>query len=446
MQLTAINCGHSTIATEFRQQLETHGQSCLFLGFDHWIQDNQCGPSVLLIGPQPYPKNEILARLHEQPAPRVLIIFNRDTDRSDEAIAGSCSDFIAWPCGSPELKLRLQRFVPEYQTENAPARGKDVLLPGLVGRSPEFTRAMVLLRKISASDASVLIEGETGTGKEMAARALHYLGPRKHYPFIPVNCGALPDDLIENELFGHKRGAYTGAQDSQAGLVEQAAGGTLFLDEIGTLSLKAQSSLLRFLQNQEFKRLGDARVQQANIRVVSATNVSLEGQIGRGEFRSDLLYRINTLSLKLPSLRERSDDIPLLANTFLERMQSRYGGQRRFFSASALKWLKYYRWPGNIREMENLIHREFLLAEDGALELGPPSTGVSSNMAELQALDGSFKQSKAAAIEHFERSYLETLMARSSGNVSLASRLAGKERRSLGRLLKKHGITKQEIG
>ncbi|MCU7872823.1 MAG: sigma-54 dependent transcriptional regulator [Candidatus Thiodiazotropha sp. (ex Lucinoma annulata)] len=313
----------------------------------------------------------------------------------------------------------------------------------MIGRSPKFTQALMLLKKMSSSEAPVLVEGETGTGKEMAARALHYLSRRRQHPFIPVNCGALPDELIENELFGHRRGAYTDARDSQPGLVEQAAGGTLFLDEIGTLSLKAQSSLLRFLQNQEFKRLGDDRVQQADIRVVSATNESLEALVESGRFRSDLFYRLNILTLNLPPLRERTGDITLLAKAILERFQSCYGGAKRYFTSSSLDRLNSYQWPGNVREMENLIHREFLLTEGCALEFDFLTSSTTSDAFDQKIGDGGFQHAKASAIAHFERQYLEVLMTRSGGNISLAARLAGKERRSLGRMLKKYGIDKQ---
>ncbi|MCU7868820.1 MAG: sigma-54 dependent transcriptional regulator [Candidatus Thiodiazotropha sp. (ex Lucinoma borealis)] len=313
----------------------------------------------------------------------------------------------------------------------------------MIGRSPKFTQALMLLKKMSSSEAPVLVEGETGTGKEMAARALHYLSRRRQHPFIPVNCGALPDELIENELFGHRRGAYTDARDSQPGLVEQAAGGTLFLDEIGTLSLKAQSSLLRFLQNQEFKRLGDDRVQQADIRVVSATNESLEALAECGRFRSDLFYRLNILTLNLPPLRERTGDIALLAKAILERFQSCYGGAKRYFTSSSLDRLNSYQWPGNVREMENLIHREFLLTEGCALEFDFLTSSTTSDAFDQKIGDGGFQHAKASAIAHFERQYLEVLMTRSGGNISLAARLAGKERRSLGRMLKKYGIDKQ---
>jgi DNA-binding NtrC family response regulator len=441
MQIIVINCGYDAIATEFMRQVETLGRTCLLLECEEWLQSDQCGPSVLLVGPDSYPREIVMAHLRDCANPPALVVLSRSCGDWGDAVAVGCSDFVAWPCPPQELELRLQRVMGDGN--NPPEASGDTLLPDMLGRSPEFTRALTLLRKMSGSDATVLIGGETGTGKEMAARALHYLSRRRHHPFIPVNCGALPDELIENELFGHRRGAYTGAHDSQPGLVEQAAGGTLFLDEIGTLSLKAQSSLLRFLQNQEFKRLGDDRVQQADIRVISATNVALEEQVACSEFRSDLLYRLNILSLKLPPLRERTGDILLLAGAFLERLQSRYGGPRRYFSARALEWLKHYRWPGNIREMENLIHREFLLTEGCALEFDVPTGDASSDVTDQQTGGASFRLAKASAIEHFERQYLEALMARSGGNVSLAARLAGKERRSIGRLLKKHGITKQ---
>jgi transcriptional regulator with GAF, ATPase, and Fis domain len=441
VQLIVVDCGYGTIAAAFRQQVDALGKTSLLVKCEDWLRGDQTGPTALLVSPHAYPREAVITRLHDCAEQSALVVLNRGKRGWDDVLANKCCDFVVWPCPRQELELRLQRIM-DTGDEPLEVDGRAKSL-GMIGRSAKFNQAMLLLKKMSSSEAPVLIEGETGTGKEMAARALHYLSRRRQHPFIPVNCGALPDELIENELFGHRRGAYTDARDNQPGLVEQAAEGTLFLDEIGTLSLKAQSSLLRFLQNQEFKRLGDDRLQQVDIRVVSATNESLERLVERGEFRSDLYYRLNILTLNLPPIRERNGDINLLAHAFLERFQSCYGGSKRYFTANALEKLNSYNWPGNVREMENLIHREFLLTEGLALAFDCLTSGGASDGCEQQICDGGFQHAKASAIEHFERQYLEMLMKRSGGNVSLAARLAGKERRSIGRMLKKYGIDKQ---
>ncbi|MEW8353467.1 MAG: sigma-54 dependent transcriptional regulator [Candidatus Thiodiazotropha sp.] len=441
MQLIVVDCGYGAIAAAFRQQVASLGKTSSLVMCEDWLRSDQAGPTALLVSPHSYPREAVITRLRDCAEQSVLVVLNRSKRGWDDVIATNCGDFVVWPCAQRELELRLQRIMDSDDESHETADCAQSL--GMIGRSAKFNQALVLLKKMSSSDAPVLLEGETGTGKEMAARALHYLSLRRQHPFIPVNCGALPDELIENELFGHRRGAYTDARDSRPGLVEQAAGGTLFLDEIGTLSLKAQSSLLRFLQNQEFRRLGDDRVQQADIRVVSATNESLDALVERGKFRSDLYYRLNILTLNLPPLRERAGDISLLAQAFLERFQSCYGGAKRHLTAASLDRLNRYHWPGNVREMENLIHREFLLTEGSELGFDFLASGGSSEGCDQQLGDGGFQHAKATAIEHFERRYLERLMTRSGGNVSLAARLAGKERRSLGRMLKKYGIDKQ---
>lgn len=313
----------------------------------------------------------------------------------------------------------------------------------LVGDSPQFMRALELLRRVARCDAPLLLLGETGTGKDMAARFVHYLGSRRDQPFIPVNCGALPDDLLENELFGHRRGAFTDARDNQPGLVEQAEGGTLFLDEVGTLSPKAQVVLLRFIQNQEYRMLGGQGLHRSNVRIIAATNADLEAMAGQGAFRQDLLFRLNIISVAMPSLRERPMDIRPLSEHFLDRFRRQYGESGKRFSTRAMTTMQRYAWPGNIREMENFIHREFLLSDGPELDfhaLDVRIQGDCSESAEEGESSVPFSEAKAKAVLAFERQYLERLMAACRGNISLAARRAGKERRALGKLLKKHAI------
>ena len=311
----------------------------------------------------------------------------------------------------------------------------------MIGSSLAFRIADALIEKISVYDAPVLIEGETGTGKELAARAIHYRGARAGRPFVPVNCGALPDALIENELFGHRRGAFTDARDDKPGLVELARGGTLFLDEVDALTPKAQVTLLRFLQDQQFRPLGGRREEQADVRIITASNRVLERQVDAGAFRLDLLYRLKLLHLTLPPLRERGTDIALLAEHFVHTCSARYGKPALPIDPQTHAWLERHPWPGNIRELENLIQRAFLLAEGESISLpAPPMALAAAGPAAAPVLN--YREAKTRAVAEFESRFLVKLIGQANGNVSAAARLSGTERRHLGRLLKKHHISK----
>ncbi len=315
---------------------------------------------------------------------------------------------------------------------------------GLIGESPAFREMTSRLRKIARYDANVLILGETGSGKELAARAIHYLGRRNDKPFVPVNCGALPDHLVENELFGHSRGAYTDARDSQPGLIAQAEGGTLFLDEIDALSLKAQVSLLRFLQDGVYRPLGGGAERKANVRLLAASNRDLHELVRRDLFRADLHYRLNVMELEVPPLRARDDDVVLLARHFIAEAASRYGLPYRELHGDTIAWLRVQPWPGNIRELQNRIQRAFLLGEDEHVLIRPAPPNTDRRCLPERRRSGrvtlNFNEAKRHTLEAFEIDHLTRLMRESAGNVTQAARLAGKERRALGKLLKKHRI------
>jgi two-component system response regulator GlrR len=318
----------------------------------------------------------------------------------------------------------------------------------MLGDSDAFRVISRLIDKISAYDAPVLIEGETGTGKELAARAIHYRGARRDRPFVPVNCGALPDPLIENELFGHRRGAFTDARADHPGLVALGQGGTLFLDEVDALTLKAQVTLLRFLQDQRYRPLGGQREERADVRVIAASNRPLDPLVEAGSFRIDLLYRLKLMHLALPPLRERKGDIAFLSGHFLDVGAARYGLARRPLSAETLEWFERYLWPGNIRELEHLVHGGLLLCEEPIITIPPPaslSAGTSrdpSGSPRPAPVERSYRHAKAQAIADFEQAYLARLIDRAHGNISVAARLACTERRHLGRLLKKHRLAR----
>ena len=327
----------------------------------------------------------------------------------------------------------------------------DPLEVNLIGVSPAFTDVIYLLRRVARSDATVLIEGETGTGKELAARAIHYLGARRDFPFIPVNCGALPDQLIENELFGHARGAYTDARDPAVGLIADAEGGTLFLDEVEALSQKAQVAMLRFLQDGSYRALGGRQLLHARVRVIAASNVDLADLVRTGAFRADFMYRLRLMAIAMPPLRARASDIPLLADHCLRNLAAQYG-ETKYLDAGSLAALERHPWPGNVRELESVLHREFLLSDDEQLRIREhsfdPAHALSRRLRPLAGEAGAdappdFASAKARAIGEFERAYLIRALQRHGGNVTAAARGCGKERRAFGKMLKKYGIDKE---
>jgi two-component system response regulator GlrR len=308
----------------------------------------------------------------------------------------------------------------------------------LIGQSDSFLQIINTIPRLTMSDATVLISGETGTGKDLVARAIHYHGARKTKPFIPVNCAALPHHLVENELFGHARGAFTDASSTEKGLLAEAEGGTLFLDEINALSGAAQGKLLRLLENKEYRPLGSTTFKTANVRILAATNRELRQEVENGRFRQDLYYRLNTLCLEIPALRERPEDISLLARCFLDEYAGQYKRGALYFSACAIGKMEGYDWPGNVRELQGMIHRAVLLSSLQVLT--SEEIDLPKRTHKVRFESGNFREIKALTIEQFERSYLEDLLTAHHGNVSHAARHAGKERRSFQRLLQKYGL------
>jgi two-component system, NtrC family, response regulator GlrR len=313
----------------------------------------------------------------------------------------------------------------------------------LIGTSPPHLAMREQLRLIAASEAPALIEGETGSGKELAARAIHYGGARSAGPFVPVNCGALPDSLIESELFGVERGAFTDARQSRTGLVAEAAQGTLFLDEVDALSPKAQVTLLRFLQDQCYRPVGTVRELRTDVRVLAASNRPLHMLVDTQSFRVDLLYRLKILHLSLPPLRERGADVEILAQHFIERFAAQYGIAPKGLPAHTSEWLRQYPWPGNVRELENWVHRAMLMTPGPLIDACGAAPAVATPGGIDAPLRG-FQQAKAEAVRLFEREYLMRALDESCGNVSRAARLAGKERRAFGKLMKKHGLARDD--
>jgi two-component system response regulator GlrR len=309
-------------------------------------------------------------------------------------------------------------------------------LKQMVGQSPKLLKLTKMVAKVARCDASVLISGETGTGKEIVAQAIHALSQRKNKPFVPVNCGAIPPDLMENELFGHEPGAFTGALSSSAGVIHDAEGGTLFLDEIDSLPLQSQVKLLRFLQEKEYRPLGSRRTVHANVRVISASNANFDKGVRSGMFRADLYYRLQVMPLFIPSLRERKEDIPILARHLVAKYSAENNLSPMPLSSQALHKLISYSWPGNVRELENVLERAVILSESSCIDAGDIDLPVIQ-----EAVDqGSFKTLKAKAVKEFETEYLQKLLVLNEGNVAKAAQAAGKHRRAFLELLHKHRI------
>jgi DNA-binding NtrC family response regulator len=318
----------------------------------------------------------------------------------------------------------------------------------LIGRSPAFLAALESIGKFASCDATVLIQGETGTGKELAPRAIHYASSRRDRPFIPINCGALPDSLVESELFGHVRGAFTDAREARIGLVEQAKGGTLLLDEIETITPHAQVALLRFLQDREYRPVGGSAIAKADVRILAATNVDLRSLIRQGAYRLDLFFRLNVLSLRLPALRNRPGDATLLAQDLVDRLNQQWREPGKVLHPDSIALLESHSWPGNVRELENLIQREFILSTGRVIRIASVDQDdreANPHDAANPPPDLTFKTAKAHAVARFEKGYLVALLARTSGNLSLASRLSGKDRSDISKLVRKHGLRRQSF-
>ena len=354
-------------------------------------------------------------------------------------------DFFCCPTTPVDIELRVLKHLKERrllsETTDNVLWQNPYAQDGLIGESSAFRAALEKISVLADVEAPVLICGETGTGKELFARAIHYHGFRKGGPFIPVNCGAIPDHLFENELFGHRKGAFTDASTEQQGLVQEAEGGTLFLDEIDTLSPAAQIKLLRFLQDQEYRPLGASKSTKANVRVLVATNKHLQHLVDDKQFREDLFFRINVFSLTLPSLRERIQDISILAEHFLSKVARQIGCEAMHLAPKAQSKLTEYSWPGNVRELESVIHRAARFSTSQNVhqdEIDLPSP----ERMQVET-ESSFRNAKSNMVEEFERKYLLAILAENCGNVSKAAKAAGKERRSFQRLLRKHDLNRR---
>jgi len=370
---------------------------------------------------------------------KLPIVIVADAMQPNDIIAllrAGADDFITLPLQAGDVLPRAWKLVQgSGEWRRARTIRTESGLRRLIGESAALVDQIEKIPQTARCEANVLIMGETGTGKELYARAIHYCSARAGRPFMPVNCGAIPGDLVENELFGHERGAFTSAVTLQTGLVEEANGGTLFLDEIDCLPTFAQVKLLRFLQEKEYRPLGSARMRQADVRVIAASNVNLEEAVEKGTVRQDLFYRLNIISLVLPPLRERLEDIPLLTRHFLEKYSSEMNKKTPDLTPDALQILMAHGWPGNVRELEHAIERAAVLCD------GPSIRGSDLILASPSVTRGqSLQEAKATQIARFEKSYIQGLLRSCRGNISKAARLAQKNRRAFWQLIQKHRI------
>jgi two-component system, NtrC family, response regulator GlrR len=357
-------------------------------------------------------------------------------------LAAGAFDFVAAPFAIGELQARIRRALGlTPATESERDRGfTDLRLRDLIGTSSAFLRQTAKLPLLAGHDVGVLLLGETGTGKEVFAQAIHYLSARASRPWVAVNCAAIPTELIESELFGHVRGAYTTAHTARKGLVSEAEGGTLLLDEIDCLSYGAQAKLLRFLQEKEFRPVGSNAICRADVRVIATSNSRLGALVAKGNFRRDLYFRLNVLSVTLPPLRDRQEDVPVLALHFIQRFGRAFNRRVTGLTPLALRRLMAYTWPGNVRELKHVIERAVLLS-NGPM-LGSGDLELTDEGSEPMA-DESFRAAKARVVQSFERAYIEQMLSTCAGNVSHAARMAKKNRRAFWELLRKHRIDPQ---
>jgi len=383
--------------------------------------------------------NQIKSR---RPDAIIVVVTGYGTVQSAvQAMKNGAYDYVTKPFSLDELKLLLERVVShlKLKTENRVLREKIKSRQGfgsIVGTSPEMEKLYRIVAKAAHSTHPVLILGESGTGKELVARSIHFSGPFRDKPFIPVDCGSLVPTLIESELFGYVKGAFTGAQHAKDGLLAIAEGGTVFLDEVGELSVDLQAKLLRAIQEKEIRPVGSTKQIPINVRILAATNRDLEEGVAQGTFRRDLYFRLNVLSLRIPSLRERRQDIPLLAAHFLER-QSRSSEQERTLSDDALKAMLAYDWPGNVRELENCLERACAFTTGPMIHLGDLPREISQLERSTPAGTGN-GTSKIVSMSELERQTILNAIAQLNGDKLQAARLLGIGKTTLYRKLKEY--------
>lgn len=371
--------------------------------------------------------------------PVIVISAYGNTKNVVEVIKRGAEDYLPKPFTQEDLEVVVLKALEKRRLldENERLRGEISGKQGpLIGKSPVILKVLEMINKFSKSEAYVLITGESGVGKGLVARAIHELSAVSKGPFVQVNAGSIPATLFESEMFGVKKGAFTGANENREGLFQAANGGTLFLDEIAEIPMEAQAKLLRVLESGEVRPVGDSRSRKVSVRVIAATNQDLDEMVENKTFRKDLFYRLSILLLPIPPLRERREDIPLLADYFLSRLTDQ-GNAPKPLSAGALRWLMAQKWPGNIRELKNVLERAVLLTDQSEIsreDLTAPA------LEEPLDAGGIFRQAKRRHVEMFEKNYIMTLLKECNGNISKAALKAGLARRNFQSLIKKYKL------
>jgi DNA-binding NtrC family response regulator len=379
----------------------------------------------------------------------VLLTAHGDERLAVQALKLGAWDYLPKPFDNDEILALAARAREVLALRRENRRLRDELsgtVPGVIAGSPAMREVLRIVARVAPTDVTVLVTGESGTGKEVIARALHEQSPRAAGPLIALNCSALPAELIESELFGHVRGAFTGADRDRDGMFAAAAGGTLFLDEIGDLAPAAQAKLLRALEERRITRVGSNTELDVDVRIVAATNRPLERLVERGEFREDLLFRIGVVQLELPPLRERREDIAAIAAHFSAHFAERHGRPALPLSEAARRALLAYDWPGNVRELRNAIERALVLADGDAIDTADLPASITSGSAPLRPTDAAFAglpyaAARERALDAFERSFLAAALERHGGNVSATARTLGVHRQSLQKMLRRVGLT-----
>jgi DNA-binding NtrC family response regulator len=385
-------------------------------------------------------------RNRDPEVPVIMITAYATVEMSIQALRRGAYDMLTKPFEPDELIYRVKNALQHHELveENRELREElsgQFKFENIIGTSPAIHALLEKVAKVAVRDTSALITGESGTGKELIAQAVHHNSARRNHRFVAVNCGALPENILESELFGYRKGAFTGAMENRKGLLEAANGGTLFLDEVGNLSLNTQKTLLRFLQEQEFRRLGDTTPTKVNVRIISATNSDLTAEIADGTFREDLYYRLNVINLHLPPLRERKEDIPLLASYFIRKQNSKFGTDFQGLTPEAMEALRAYEWPGNIRQLCNVIEAAMTISSGNYIGLPVLAQLIATNRSGQVMSQADY----SSALSCFETEYLTRLLRKHGSNVEEAAAEAGMNMATIYRKLKKYGINKREI-
>ncbi len=414
------------------ESFEAHSPAVTLLDLGLPPRPNECDEGLAVL-------SDILAI--DNTAKVIIISGQGEKHNAIQAVGAGAYDFLCKPVEMEELRLLIRRCIHVMELEKEyhklqQSQRSDVF-ENMLGTSPQMQAVFAFIRKVAGTNAPVLLLGESGTGKEMAAAAIHHRSARKDGPFVAINCNAIPENLLESELFGHEKGSFTGAHIQRKGLLETASGGTLFLDEIGELPPAIQVKLLRFLQEQRLQRVGGRQELQVDTRLVAATNADLKGLINNGKFREDLYFRLAVVTIRLLPLRERGEDIVFLAREFLQRYGSQNGRTRMVFAPDALRAMSCYSWPGNVRELQNRVKRGVIMTS------GSRVTAKDLELERDRGVVSSAATTLRQAREHVEREMVEQALKKNSGKITSAAAELGISRPTLYELMEKLGISKE---